>query len=419
MRYRVYKDGNILFFENLDNGVLYTGTDSVVRIISNNPNNTSFTVSGTSPSFTGNPLSIDSLYKKNYSKYTKLEWINFYTTATNYTPDDEFNGTMDDIPNGSTYVKTENNFSDADKNKLDTINALTDGNKGDVTVSSSGSVFTINPNSVGDSEIIDVSANKVTQNSSRRFVTDADKTYWNAKEDASNKTDVAVGNETSSVKFLSVKGVVDWVTSLFTPKSRTLTINGDTKDLSANRSWTISTSTSWGGITGTLSSQTDLQTALDLKQNRNGYTDIIKSANQDAVNNLGVNDTELFFPVVSGGIYHIKFSFIMSGDNITADARVYFRTVSAVLTGRGFVGFNSTTNSTAQGMMQSISNFSAIVSLGVPTANLNDVVVVHGEVVYHVSANDTIWVGFGNNVATLGATSRMWSGSIISYKKIN
>lgn len=272
MRYRVYKDGNILFFENLDNGVLYTGTDSVVRIISNNPNNTSFTVSGTSPSFTGNPLSIDSLYKKNYSKYTNLEWINFYTTATNYTPDDEFNGTMDDIPNGSTYVKTENNFSDADKNKLDTINALTDGNKGDVTVSSSGSVFTINSNSVGDSEIIDVSANKVTQNSSRRFVTDADKTYWNAKEDASNKTDVAVGNETSSVKFLSVKGVVDWVTSLFTPKSRTLTINGDTKDLSANRSWTISTSAVWGGITGTLSSQTDLQSALDSRVPYTGAT---------------------------------------------------------------------------------------------------------------------------------------------------
>jgi hypothetical protein len=419
MRYRVYKDGNILFFENLDNGVLYTGTDSVVRIISNNPNNTSFTVSGTSPSFTGNPLSIDSLYKKNYSKYTNLEWINFYTTATNYTPDDEFNGTMDDIPNGSTYVKTENNFSDADKNKLDTINALTDGNKGDVTVSSSGSVFTINSNSVGDSEIIDVSANKVTQNSSRRFVTDADKTYWNAKEDASNKTDVAVGNETSSVKFLSVKGVVDWVTSLFTPKSRTLTINGDTKDLSANRSWTISTSTSWGGITGTLSSQTDLQTALDLKQNRNGYTDIIKSANQDVVNNGGTDDTELFFPVVSGGVYHVKFSFIFSCDNITADSRFYFRTASATMLGAGSLMTLNTAANIITNNVRSISNFSNTVSVGASTASLNDVMVVTGELVYHISANDTMRFVFGNNVATPGATTRLWAGSSVSYKKIN
>jgi hypothetical protein len=32
-----------------------------------------------------------------------------------------FDGTMDDIPNGTTYVKTENNYSDAEKSKLDSI----------------------------------------------------------------------------------------------------------------------------------------------------------------------------------------------------------------------------------------------------------------------------------------------------------
>jgi hypothetical protein len=49
------------------------------------------------------------------------------------------------------------------------------------------------------------------------------------------------------------------------PTSRTLTINGTTFDLTANRSWTVSGSVAWGGITGTLSSQTDLQSALDGK----------------------------------------------------------------------------------------------------------------------------------------------------------
>jgi hypothetical protein len=52
----------------------------------------------------------------------------------------------------------------------------------------------------------------------------------------------------------------------YVPTSRTLTINGVTFDLSANRTWTISGAT-WGTITGTLSSQTDLQNALDLKAN--------------------------------------------------------------------------------------------------------------------------------------------------------
>jgi hypothetical protein len=50
------------------------------------------------------------------------------------------------------------------------------------------------------------------------------------------------------------------------PTARTLTINGTTFDLTANRSWTVSGSgATWGSITGTLSSQTDLQSALNGK----------------------------------------------------------------------------------------------------------------------------------------------------------
>jgi hypothetical protein len=54
----------------------------------------------------------------------------------------------------------------------------------------------------------------------------------------------------------------------YTPvtNARTLTINGTTYDLSANRSWTIEgTAAVWGNISGTLSNQTDLQNALNAK----------------------------------------------------------------------------------------------------------------------------------------------------------
>jgi hypothetical protein len=56
----------------------------------------------------------------------------------------------------------------------------------------------------------------------------------------------------------------------YTPvtNARTLTINGTTYDLSANRSWTIAgTAAVWGNISGTLSDQTDLQNALNAKFN--------------------------------------------------------------------------------------------------------------------------------------------------------
>ena len=36
-----------------------------------------------------------------------------------------FDGTMDDIPNGATYVKTENNLTDAEKTKLESLNTPT------------------------------------------------------------------------------------------------------------------------------------------------------------------------------------------------------------------------------------------------------------------------------------------------------
>ena len=150
-----------------------------------------------------------------------------------------------------------------------------------------------------------------------------------------------------------------------------------------------------------------------------GYTTVIKSTNFDVVNNGGTNDPELSFPVVSGGVYHIKFSFIVSGNNTTADNRVYFRTNSATMLGGGGMISLTTASATTAFGGRSASNFSAAIVVGQVTANLNDVFVLHGEVSYHLSGNDTITVGLGNNVATEGATSRLWAGSSVSYKKIN
>lgn len=89
-----------------------------------------------------------------------------------------------------------------------------------------------------------------------------------------------LGSQGTPLQILS-KGVggICWIdipnVSGFVPTSRELTINGVTYDLSANRSWTISGAT-WGSITGTISSQTDLINFLDgnfypLSSNPAGY----------------------------------------------------------------------------------------------------------------------------------------------------
>lgn len=51
--------------------------------------------------------------------YTRVEVDTLISTLN--APSGEFSGTMDDIPNGVTYVKTENNYTDTEKTKLSGI----------------------------------------------------------------------------------------------------------------------------------------------------------------------------------------------------------------------------------------------------------------------------------------------------------
>lgn len=80
----------------------------------------------------------------------------------------------------------------------------------------------------------------------------------------------ADGSLDSNAYLTSITGA-QVITALgFTPvtNQRTLTINGVTYNLTADRTWTIEgTAAVWGNITGTLSNQTDLQNALNAKYN--------------------------------------------------------------------------------------------------------------------------------------------------------
>lgn len=59
---------------------------------------------------------------------------------------------------------------------------LADGDKGDITVSGGGTIWTIDNLAVTDAKINDVAATKVTEDTTHRFATDAEKTSWNSKE---------------------------------------------------------------------------------------------------------------------------------------------------------------------------------------------------------------------------------------------
>lgn len=56
--------------------------------------------------------------------------------------------------------------------------------------------------------------------------------------------------------------VTDQFANAFVPISRTITINGVTYDLSQNRSWTVSGTAAWGSISGIITNQADLMAYL-------------------------------------------------------------------------------------------------------------------------------------------------------------
>jgi hypothetical protein len=70
-----------------------------------------------------------------------------------------------------------------------------------------------------------------------------------SKENLSNKATTITGNESSNTVYLTAKAIYDWAVGLFTPKTRTITINGLAQDLSSDRSWTIVTaSATWTNV---------------------------------------------------------------------------------------------------------------------------------------------------------------------------
>jgi hypothetical protein len=69
-------------------------------------------------------------------------------------------------------------------NQVNSIVSLTDGDKGDITVSGNGTNWQIDNSVITDANVVNVTAPKIIQDVNHLFVTNTEKGVWNGKQDA-------------------------------------------------------------------------------------------------------------------------------------------------------------------------------------------------------------------------------------------
>jgi hypothetical protein len=242
------------------------------------------------------------------------------------------------------------------------------------------------------------------------------------------------------------------------------TINGDSIKGSGNLVVTGS-GAAWGGITGTLSSQTDLQTVLNGKAsgtgtangtntgdqtsivgitgtkaefdtavtdgnfvfvgdavlNPEGWSVIVKSANQDVTNSATlVDDTDLQFSVVAGGHYMAIVDLVISCNSTTGDYRSGFKVSAGTMKGSGI--YNGTSNTAvAQNTAMNVNavNTTSTIASGTNAADLDLLASQRIMFSFTASANATFSFQFAQNSAVAATTARTWKGSILKYKRLD
>lgn len=180
--------------------------------------------------------------------------------------------------------------------------------------------------------------------------------------------------------------------------------------------------------TGTLANNDVLtyESATQLWKNKpstnvEGWSVIVKSANQDVTNSATlVDDTVLQFSVVAGGHYMIEMDIVISASSTSGDYKNAFSVTAGTMKAQGIITCN-TAGAIAQ--VISINANSAATTSVTPIGTLvSDLELLHSiKIIYSftASANAVFKYQFANNIGGAGFVSRTWKGSILKYKRLD
>ncbi len=386
-------------------------------------------------------------------------------------------GKQDSLVSG-TNIKTINGVSVLGSGDLPISGGggVSDGDKGDITVSGSGTIWTIDNLAVNDAKINDVAATKVSEDSTHRFATDAEKTTWNGKADlvggkvpSSQIPSIAiteflgtVANQAAMLALIGEQGdwcirsdeqsgyvligntptsLADWQ-KIVTPASPVSSVNGqvgtvvlgksdvglsnvdNTSD--ANKPVSTLQAAAIALKQDTLISGTNIKTIGGISilgpgnlpiPDPAGWTTIVKSANQDTLSGTFSDVIDFSFSVVSGGIYMIQIESVYGCASSGTEIAYGFNVTSGNFTGKIQTQRIQSTQTTLTLIEPQAVSTSALLST---MGRNNDISIPHPFTItasITCSANATFKIqhraGVNNNFV------RTFKGSILKYKRID
>ncbi len=149
--------------------------------------------------------------------------------------------------------------------------------------------------------------------------------------------------------------------------------------------------------------------------NPEGWTTLMKTANQDITNQANQNDDTLFFSTTAGGMYMVE-AHIVSSTNVNNQAFGGLSVDAGSMSGRGSM---VTSNTAVVALTVSNASGTTISNMSPGAAGLDSPESARMNFSFYCTNSTTFRYKFGNQVTATGRISRTMKGSILKYKKIN